>query len=70
MSVTQWIIVGIVVVIAIDLIVCVRWIKRAQAARDAGEPSTAASRVAVTSRTSSDHSWSVRSRKTTRSSSG
>ena len=38
MSVTQWIIVGIVVVIAIDLIVCVRWIKRAQAARDAGEP--------------------------------
>jgi hypothetical protein len=38
MSVTGWIIAGIVVFLVLDGIVYVRWVKRAKAARDRGEP--------------------------------
>ena len=38
MSTVGWIIAGIVVILAVDAVVYVRWIKRAKAARDAGEP--------------------------------
>jgi hypothetical protein len=37
-SVGAWIILGIVVFLVVDAIVMYRWIKRAKAARDAGEP--------------------------------
>jgi hypothetical protein len=37
-SVAGWIVVAIVVFLVIDAIVMYRWIKRAKAARDAGEP--------------------------------
>ena len=38
MTITQWIIVGIGVFLVVDAIVAYRWVKRAKAARDAGEP--------------------------------
>jgi hypothetical protein len=37
-SVAGWVIVGIVVFLVVDAIVMYRWIRRAKAARDAGEP--------------------------------
>jgi hypothetical protein len=37
-SAGEWIIVGIVVFLVVDAIVVYRWIKRAKAAREAGEP--------------------------------
>jgi hypothetical protein len=37
MTVTQWIIVGMVAFLIVDFVVYFRWVRRAKAARDRGE---------------------------------
>ena len=37
MGIFEWFLVGAAVFAAVDAVVCFRWVRRAQAARDAGE---------------------------------